>query len=341
MSRQSVAVNPDYSKEQISAVVADNLVSVIIPVGPEEDRLDLLIKAISSVKSQTYRPIEIIVIQDGPGSSVESALNDSIQCSQIELIKASERLGPSGARNLGVGNAQGSIIAFLDSDDEWLPEKLAKQVQQLTSDEIGVVGCDAYSRNVITGDKRRKYVRPMCGKVFHELLTTSDGIQTSMLLIRRSCFDEVGGFREGMSFGEEKDLQLRVAKKHKFAWVDEPLGIQNYHPLLNNLSYNIKNAANGINQFYLIWKDTAARELGDKGIRLLRRWLYGYLANARIRQFEKTTSIFERVACYIEMLRTGEIFKMTLMTQIKFLSLLIFGSSLIRCWAVLKRVLFK
>jgi len=185
MSRQSVAVNPDYSKEQISAVVADNLVSVIIPVGPEEDRLDLLIKAISSVKSQTYRPIEIIVIQDGPGSSVESALNDSIQCSQIELIKASERLGPSGARNLGVGNAQGSIIAFLDSDDEWLPEKLAKQVQQLTSDEIGVVGCDAYSRNVITGDKRRKYVRPMCGKVFHELLTTSDGIQTSMLLIRR------------------------------------------------------------------------------------------------------------------------------------------------------------
>jgi len=106
-------------------------VSVVIPTC---NRPDLLPRAIKSVLAQTYQDFEIIVVDDGREKSSENVVA-GIGDARLKYIKQTDKKGGSAARNTGIKAAAGDFIAFLDDDDEWLPEKLDKQVR-------GLDGCD-------------------------------------------------------------------------------------------------------------------------------------------------------------------------------------------------------
>lgn len=306
------------------------LVSVVIPVAPNEGRLEQLSRAIESVNRQTYEQLEIVVIQDGPGKIIAEYLKPIKSKHSLEVYNFPVRCGPAAARNYGVDVAKGRYIAFLDSDDEWMPDKIRLQVASFTNTEIGVVGCDSFSVNVATGEKKKKEVVGLRGNVFKCLALTGAGIQTSMLMVRRDYFQNIGGFDINKTFGEEKDLQLRLAQIYKFGWVDEPMGIQYFNHQSDQLSFNIDNCINGVQDFYSDWKDIVYKFYGDDGLRSMRQWLYSYLINARKRQFERNNKLRSRLEIFIKIYNGKEFENISILEIGKLLLIAIAGPVFVR-----------
>jgi len=118
-------------------------VSVIIPT---YNREQLLKRAIQSVLNQTFRDFEIIVVDDGSTDNTKEII-DSFTSDKIKYIYESNSGGAARPKNTGIKNAQGKYIAVLDSDDEWLPQKLEKQIELLEifqDPKLGAVGCDVF-----------------------------------------------------------------------------------------------------------------------------------------------------------------------------------------------------
>src|SRR5437660_983511 len=123
------------------------------------NRPAMLLRALRSVAAQTYRPLEIIVVLDGPDESTLEALRAK-NYSAIRVLQLDVRCGASGARNFGVKNARGAWVAFLDDDDEWLPRKLEFQMHAglRSSFRYPIV----FSR-VIVNTPRGKFLMPRRG----------------------------------------------------------------------------------------------------------------------------------------------------------------------------------
>lgn len=181
-------------------------VSVIIP---SYNRAKLVGRAIDSVLKQTFSDYEIIVVDDGSQDNTKDVL--SAYDRKIKYIYQSNR-GISGARNRGIKEAAGEYIAFLDSDDLWIPEKLAEQVKVLEANKkVGIV----YSKLQMINDKGEHCgVKPKhkSGKNFRELIEIGGDIPTSSVMTRRECFEKVGVFDESLQQMEDIDMWIRIAK---------------------------------------------------------------------------------------------------------------------------------
>ncbi|MCH8010873.1 MAG: glycosyltransferase family 2 protein [Candidatus Marinimicrobia bacterium] len=195
-------------------------VSVIIPTF---NRSSLLQRALDSVLSQTICPHEIIVVDDG--STDETAVLVEQEYPVIIYFHQSNK-GVSAARNRGIREASGDWIAFLDSDDMWLPEKLERQFEALRAnpdmklchtDEIWIRN----ERRVNPMKKHKKYG----GWIFQKCLPLCC-ISPSSTLIHRSIFDEIGLFDETLPVCEDYDFWLRVTARHLVLYVDEKLIIK-------------------------------------------------------------------------------------------------------------------
>jgi glycosyltransferase involved in cell wall biosynthesis len=272
--------------------MTEPLVSVVIPV--TVDRAFLLRRALKSVAAQSYRNVEVVVVQDGPGQEVQEILDGLAIDRPVRLVKSPGKIGAAAARNLGVGMARGDLVAFLDSDDEWLPRKLEKQIACFLDPAVGAVGCESLMKDDRSGRVVEKQTPPLRGEVFQQLLLTGAGVQTSMLAVRRKAFQQVGGFNGRLSFAEEKDLALRLARICRFGWISEPLGVQHFNHGLVQGSLDPDNVIRGIRAFAAIWEGEARSRFGIEGVRWLHRWLYGYAINARKRQLESGRSVAER-----------------------------------------------
>ena len=125
------------------------LVSIIIPT---YNRAELLKRAIQSCLDQTYKNIQVVVVDDASEDNTPEIVQ-RFKDSRIKYIRLPKNSGrPAVPRNIGILNSDGEVIAFLDSDDYFLPEKIEKQVRALTnSEEIGLVYCDAL---IETEDKK-------------------------------------------------------------------------------------------------------------------------------------------------------------------------------------------
>ncbi len=129
------------------------LVSIIIPT---YNRANLVIRAIESALNQTYRNIELIVIDDGSKDQTPQIISQ-IKDPRIRYIRYEENRGASHARNVGLSLAKGEFISFLDSDDEFLPQKIEKQLEAFEkSENVGAVYCDTY---LLFENKRREIYR--------------------------------------------------------------------------------------------------------------------------------------------------------------------------------------
>lgn len=194
-------------------------VSVIIPVF---NSAALIGTALDSVFAQTFHDTEVIVVDDG--SEDHDALNRALAGwgDRIRYVRQ-RNAGPASARNTGIAHAAGRLIAFLDADDEWLPEKLARQVAYFDAHpEAGLVHTavvgDSSPAGLLEGPPRH---------AFCELFHTVFFINTFTVMVPRRVLEEVGGFDERREIHiEDWDLWLRIAARHPLGYISDVLG---YH----------------------------------------------------------------------------------------------------------------
>lgn len=201
-------------------------ISVVIPT---RDRVSFLRRALETVLAQTWREVEIIVVDDGSAQPLAPPML-GVAAPRVRLLRHEQPRGAAAARNTGLRCATGDLVAFLDDDDTWLPDKLARQAAVLSAapPRVGAVYC-AYHRVSERTDSvfatMLLHSRPIG---FVELLrSTSFG--ASIPLIRRQCFDEVGMFDESLPGTHDQDMWLRIAQKFDFAPVSEVLARMHFH----------------------------------------------------------------------------------------------------------------
>ena len=194
-------------------------VSVIIPT---YNRAHLVGRAIRSVLNQTYQDFEIIVVDDGSTDNTEEVVK-SFNDPRIRYIRHEKNRGGSAARNTGIRAARGEYIAFLDSDDEWLPEKLAKQLPVFEKDSTcGAVYTDLLYMLPDGSVKLCQNYRPE-GWILKKLLSSNVVGTTSSVIVRRECFEKIGLFDESLPSCQDWDMWIRIAKRYSFRKIPEPL----------------------------------------------------------------------------------------------------------------------
>lgn len=217
-------------------------VSVIIPT---YNRSELLYSAITSVLNQTFQDFEIIVVDDCSGDNtpeIVSKLNNK----RIKYIRNEINKGEAEARNTGIMNSDSEYIAFLDDDDEWLPEKLTLQVDLLKNSptRVGVV-YSGYVEVDLTSQKILKKRRPSKkGDIYKFLLIKNYVGVPSTVMIRRICFERIGLFDKMIPYPTDYDLWIRISKEFYFEYIEKPL--VKYHIHKNNISANAKTRIRGI-----------------------------------------------------------------------------------------------
>lgn len=196
-------------------------VSVIIP---NYNYGRFLREAIESVLAQTYLCHEVIVVDDG---STDDSLTVAAQFSDRVHIVQQKNSGVGAARNNGVKNSTGDLLAFLDADDIWLPHKIERQIACLEKDaEIGLVSCAmrefALNRQTLSEYKQKK--NGWCAKEIL-LFETSFVFSGSAIFLPRSVFEQSGGFDENKEMHPSEDWEFcyRVSKSVKFVSVAEIL----------------------------------------------------------------------------------------------------------------------
>jgi glycosyltransferase involved in cell wall biosynthesis len=191
--------------------------SIIIPTF---NRASLVKEAIESVLAQTNQQFELIVVDDGSTdntSEILSSFEGRIQTIQMR------HTGPSAARNRGIREARGDFIAFLDSDDLWLPEKLKKQID-FFENRPEVLICqteETWIRNGVRVNPLKKHTK-YSGWIFCQCLPLCI-VSPSSVMLHRRVLEKVGLFDEGLLACEDYDLWLRIASRYPIYLIKERL----------------------------------------------------------------------------------------------------------------------
>ncbi|MES2808156.1 MAG: glycosyltransferase family 2 protein [Bacteroidota bacterium] len=229
--------------------MSNPLVSVIIPTFK---RSDYLIRAIESALNQSYKDIEVIIVDDNDGDNEfrEATLRNVqlyIANNKVIYLKHEVNRGAPAARNTGLQNAQGEYIAFLDDDDEWMPEKLDKQIKLFNTlgDDYGVVGCfwrivNEFDNKITT--RKLKY-RGDLSKIF----ALNHFAPTSMVVIKTSYLKQVNGFDITFNSRQDVELYYRLSFLCKFDFVEEEL--VTYYQHAGGMSTNYKRKLDTVIQY--------------------------------------------------------------------------------------------
>lgn len=212
------------------------LVSVIIPT---YKRSDYLIRAIESVLNQTYSPIEIVIVDDNDGDNdfrkeTKKGLEKYISNDVVRYVEHEKNKGLAAARNSGIKIAKGEYIAFLDDDDEFLPEKTAQQMNCFQKNEstLGLV-YGSYIRFEIDTNSER-IIKPKFKGDLSEILGVNHIGPPSMVMCKTEAVLKVAGFDESLVAREDIDFYYRLAKYYTIDYVDETVMKYYIHP--NNMS---------------------------------------------------------------------------------------------------------
>ncbi len=195
-------------------------VSVVIPT---HNRPALAKRAIASVLSQSYRELEVIVVDDGMKERAD-AVAASFGDARLRYVSHDKEKGGGAARNTGIAHARGDFIAFLDDDDEWMPEKLEMQMRAFAPTPPDIGFCYTAVRIAYDGGKEVVTRVPEgVGNYFEFALRNFKTFLSVTLVVKRNIFDEVGTFDPDFPSHQEADLMVRIAQKFKGLGINKPL----------------------------------------------------------------------------------------------------------------------
>lgn len=216
------------------------LISVIIPAYNAEK---FIAKTLLSVLSQTYQNIEILVINDGSTDTTAEIVTSFAQKDSRVILLQQSNAGVAAARNLAIQKSRGEYIAPIDADDIWYPQNLEKQVESLIKSEpsVGVVyswSLDINEKDLLTGGFYNSTIE---GQVYKALVYKYFIGNASSSLIRRICFEKVGGYNcqlkaQNAQGCEDWELHLRIAEHYQFKVVPEFL--VGYRQITSSMSCN-------------------------------------------------------------------------------------------------------
>ena len=246
------------------------LVTAIVTTKTEKT---FALKAVESVLNQTYPHIECIVVDDASDDGTEQALQPYIEHHKINYIyiPPEESAGGNHARNIGIQRAKGKYIAFLDDDDEWLPEKIAKQVKCIDQEHQFVYCGRIHEKNEDATTRKgenitdAKYPEGDCSKIILiQSLSTSSAIMTT-----RQMLFEVGLFDENLKYWQDYELCIRLLQRTKAKLIRENLVL--YRVIdgdKKRLSNQLEGWEQAVNQIYQkhmnLYARLSPRELGDR-----------------------------------------------------------------------------
>ncbi len=196
------------------------LISIIIPTHFRSDRLD---RAVRSAMNQDYEKIEIIVVSDGYDESTELLMRKmQREDSRISFYSYEISLGGNHARNVGIKNAKGEYLAFLDDDDFWYSDKISKQLKIIENNpKIGIVGCAI--RVVYCPSGVFYYSAPSDkGNVSNKILYGNLIGSCSCVMVKKSVLETCGTFDENLKALQDFDLWIRICQKFDFDYVSTP-----------------------------------------------------------------------------------------------------------------------
>lgn len=208
----------------------ENMISVIIPL---YNKATSIATALDCVLAQTFQDFEVVVVDDGSTDNGAAIVEQYVD-SRIRLIRQ-ENAGVSAARNRGIREARGEYVAFLDADDEWLPEYLS--VQHSLAQKYHQ--CDVFATNYIfigtSGNRIPTILRRLpsnapdfeMSNYFEVAYSSHPPLWTSAVMVRKKAVESVGGFPVGVKSGEDLLTWARLAVKHKIAYTIHPLAIYN------------------------------------------------------------------------------------------------------------------
>ena len=183
-------------------------------------------RAAESVLNQTYKNIELIIVDDSPSDyELREEVKEMAESlgERVRYIQHEENKGACAARNTGIQASNGEFIGFLDDDDEWLPEKTEKQLEKFTDERVALVYCGHYEVDGVKKIKRMYDAVYMSGEVFEQLIYGNYIGSNSFPLIRKNVLVELGGFDVNLKAAQDFEMWLRIAKRYRIDYVDEPL----------------------------------------------------------------------------------------------------------------------
>ncbi len=224
-------------------------ISVIIPT---YNRSRLVERAVTSVINQTYKDLEIIVVDDCSTDNTEEVIR-GIDDERVTFIKLESNKGAPAARNEGIKASKAQYISLLDSDDEYLPNKLELQFNKFEElpNEIGIVYCGYFI--LYDSDKPYGKVLPRYRGSLSDILLKHNCLGSPTPLIRKECFNVCGMFDESLPSCQDWDMWIRISHKYKFDFINEPLA--NVYTHGDQISTNIINKINAREILYKKYKN--------------------------------------------------------------------------------------
>jgi glycosyltransferase involved in cell wall biosynthesis len=210
---------------QVSDLASGEIAQQVSIVVPTYNRIAFLRDAVDSVLAQTYQDWELILVDDGSGAEMTSYLAGWSQTPRIKVLRLSHSGNPSVVRNAGIRAASGAFVAFLDSDDVWLPTKLERQISLHQSHPERRWSYVAMER--IHADGTLMQGQPVFptpdGAIFEQLLTLKADVSMSSLMAERELLEGIGCFDESQRYFEDYDLFTRLSLHSDASVVTQPL----------------------------------------------------------------------------------------------------------------------
>lgn len=236
-------------------------------------------RALESILAQTYRKLEVIVVDDNREDEESLALSKAIGEMVLELSGATDipvriiktengKHGAQAARNTGIHNAKGEYLAFLDDDDEWLSEKIEKQVELLSKrPDAGMCFTRGYRINEAFNPP---YINDFQGDAFKsevsymELLRGDCIGTTTQALIPKTTFEKVGEFDEALPARQDYEMWIRIARAFPIVGVDEPLFNYYKNGVGEQITHNWDKCIEGHTHLYNKYKKDIDADRGAK-----------------------------------------------------------------------------
>jgi glycosyltransferase involved in cell wall biosynthesis len=219
-------VRPFFCREDVRhfpTVTMNPLVTVAIPA---YNNAAYVAQAVQSALGQTLEGLEVIVVDDGSTDATRTVLAPYIQAERVHYIYQANA-GSARARNQAIRAARGEYVAFLDADDTWVAEKTQRQLQYLNDHDFDFVYCDKLWVDENGKPIEGAYTQQLFpeGRIFRDLFTANYISTSSAVIVRRTCLQDVGGFRDvpELRNSQDYDLWLRLADRYSCGALRQPL----------------------------------------------------------------------------------------------------------------------